>query len=83
MNTEPSATNNIKHIYFNGKTFFRVGIMYFVIRLLVDVEGRKPIGGEGGWAGVLSLVIEVVITAFLFSLAWQAVINWRRTKSSK
>ena len=79
MSEEPNETNSFKNTHFDRKTFFRFGIMSFVIRLLVDVEARKPIG----WSGVASLAIEVVISAVLFSLAWQAIINWKRTKSSK
>jgi hypothetical protein len=80
MDTEPSKTKSSEHRYFQWRAFFRFGIMYFVVRVVVALASKKPIGGEGGWSGVVWLAIEVVITSFLFSLSWQALINWRRKK---
>jgi hypothetical protein len=83
MNKELTETNKSKNSYFKWRTFLRFGTLYFALRLVVDSEARRPIGGEGGWFGVVSLAIEVSITALLFSLAWQAIVNWRQKNSLK
>ena len=87
MNTEPSGTNNTKSRLSKWKLFFQFITLYFILRLVADLAARRPIGGKGGWSGLASLAIETTVTgilfSFLFSIAWQRIIDWRHKHGLK